>query len=174
MLLHMLEVRLCLECWLCLELYLALVHFVLLDYGWCVSDVGGCFDFYVFFFFKKKTAYERRFRDWSSDVCSSDLERGDAVAQLAAVADLVDGAVVEQEFRTLEAFWQGLAHGLLDHARAGEADQGLRLGQVDVAEHRERGRHAAGGGMGHHRDDGQPSRAQARQRGRGLAIGRAH
>src|SRR3546814_6584557 len=27
----------------------------------------------VFFFFKQKTAYERRISDWSSDVCSSDL-----------------------------------------------------------------------------------------------------
>src|SRR3546814_1190829 len=26
-----------------------------------------------FFFFKHKTAYERRISDWSSDVCSSDL-----------------------------------------------------------------------------------------------------
>src|SRR3546814_3972518 len=28
-----------------------------------------------FFFFKQKTAYELRFSDWSSDVCSSDLSR---------------------------------------------------------------------------------------------------
>src|SRR3546814_3877674 len=28
-----------------------------------------------FFFFKKKTAYEMRISDWSSDVCSSDLVR---------------------------------------------------------------------------------------------------
>src|SRR3546814_3577805 len=28
----------------------------------------------VFFFFKQKTAYEMRISDWSSDVCSSDLE----------------------------------------------------------------------------------------------------
>src|SRR3546814_8922619 len=27
----------------------------------------------VFFFFKQKTAYELRISDWSSDVCSSDL-----------------------------------------------------------------------------------------------------
>ena len=27
----------------------------------------------VFFFFKQKTAYEIPKRDWSSDVCSSDL-----------------------------------------------------------------------------------------------------
>src|SRR3546814_10776841 len=31
------------------------------------------FCFYGFFFFKKKTAYEMRISDWSSDVCSSDL-----------------------------------------------------------------------------------------------------
>src|SRR3546814_3097077 len=28
---------------------------------------------YVFFFFKQKTAYDMRISDWSSDVCSSDL-----------------------------------------------------------------------------------------------------
>src|SRR3546814_4272428 len=28
----------------------------------------------VYFFFKQKTAYELRISDWSSDVCSSDLE----------------------------------------------------------------------------------------------------
>src|SRR3546814_6203010 len=34
-----------------------------------------------FFFFKQKTAYEMRISDWSSDVCSSDLDA--AVALLA-------------------------------------------------------------------------------------------
>src|SRR3546814_2042702 len=29
-----------------------------------------------FFFFKQKTAYEMRISDWSSDVCSSDLDKG--------------------------------------------------------------------------------------------------
>src|SRR3546814_10635655 len=29
----------------------------------------------LLFFFKQKTAYEMRISDWSSDVCSSDLER---------------------------------------------------------------------------------------------------
>src|SRR5881227_3538772 len=29
--------------------------------------------YYFFFFFKQKTAYEITVRDWSSDVCSSDL-----------------------------------------------------------------------------------------------------
>src|SRR3546814_10592335 len=35
-----------------------------------IVDVGCS----VFFFFKQKTAYEVRISDWSSDVCSSDLE----------------------------------------------------------------------------------------------------
>src|SRR3546814_3470913 len=30
--------------------------------------------FTCFFFFKQKTAYEMRISDWSSDVCSSDLQ----------------------------------------------------------------------------------------------------
>src|SRR3546814_10358835 len=30
----------------------------------------------MFFFFKQKTAYEMRISDWSSDVCSSDLQSG--------------------------------------------------------------------------------------------------
>ena len=36
---------------------------------------GGChvLVFFFFFFFKQKTAYEIVSRDWSSDVCSSDL-----------------------------------------------------------------------------------------------------
>src|SRR3546814_17178930 len=34
----------------------------------------------MFFFFKQKTAYEIRISDWSSDVCSSDLERLEGVA----------------------------------------------------------------------------------------------
>src|SRR3546814_2869016 len=39
----------------------------------CVTlNVG----FIFFFFFKLKTAYELRISDWSSDVCSSDLDRG--------------------------------------------------------------------------------------------------
>ena len=32
----------------------------------------------MFFFFKQKTAYEIVSRDWSSDVCSSDLPRSSA------------------------------------------------------------------------------------------------
>src|SRR3546814_6330415 len=42
----------------------------------CVRFVSVCvLVFFVFFFFKQKTAYEMRISDWSSDVCSSDLIR---------------------------------------------------------------------------------------------------
>src|SRR3546814_3637346 len=35
--------------------------------------------YYLFFFFKQKTAYEMRISDWSSDVCSSDLAESDVL-----------------------------------------------------------------------------------------------
>src|SRR3546814_19831316 len=38
----------------------------------------------IFFFFKQKTAYEMRISDWSSDVCSSDLNQ-------VAINDLFPG-----------------------------------------------------------------------------------
>src|SRR5213083_3333396 len=37
---------------------------------------------FFFFFFKQKTAYEITASDWSSDVCSSDLQADDAAARL--------------------------------------------------------------------------------------------
>src|SRR3546814_4990702 len=36
---------------------------------------------YLFVFFKQKTAYGMRISDWSSDVCSSDLDLPDALAR---------------------------------------------------------------------------------------------
>src|SRR5216110_1021014 len=41
------------------------------------------FIFLFFFFFKQKTAYEISSRDWSSDVCSSDLRARCGIRQLA-------------------------------------------------------------------------------------------
>src|SRR3546814_10327034 len=37
-----------------------------------------CFSIIIIFFFKQKTAYEMRISDWSSDVCSSDLQKSSA------------------------------------------------------------------------------------------------
>src|SRR3546814_7245807 len=45
-----------------------------------------------FFFFKQKTAYEMRISDWSSDVCSSDL---DLVAKVETVLESIPGGAFE-------------------------------------------------------------------------------
>src|SRR3546814_1718569 len=50
-----------------------------------------------FFFFKQKTAYEMRISDWSSDVCSSDLD-GDADRPSPASRDGETGS--QQRFAT--------------------------------------------------------------------------
>src|SRR3546814_9908792 len=42
----------------------------------CYASLLGLQFFFVFFF-KQKTAYEMRISDWSSDVCSSDLDQAD-------------------------------------------------------------------------------------------------
>src|SRR3546814_4501843 len=42
----------------------------------CTSIFECCI---IIFFFKQKTAYEMRISDWSSDVCSSDLQMAKAV-----------------------------------------------------------------------------------------------
>src|SRR3546814_9983128 len=73
--------------WCCLKSLMVLTVFLLEcgDYlGLMLFDgffvgfgcSGGCFScVLVFFFFKKKTAYEMRISDWSSDVCSADLRK---------------------------------------------------------------------------------------------------
>src|SRR3546814_20641197 len=52
------------------------------------------------FFFKQKTAYERRISDWSSDVCSSDLSE----AGFKAVEGVLPQALSRQEEPTLALF----------------------------------------------------------------------
>src|SRR3546814_4197552 len=44
-----------------------------------------------FFFFKQKTAYEMRISDWSSDVCSSDLQTALKGAHFDSPAALQSG-----------------------------------------------------------------------------------
>src|SRR3546814_10051106 len=44
----------------------------------CVLSICIVVAFFIFFF-KQKTAYEMRISDWSSDVCSSDLNPPDLI-----------------------------------------------------------------------------------------------
>ena len=60
---------------------------------------GGGGGVVFFFFFKQKTAYEIVSRDWSSDVCSSDLERrGDAYL----TQQTTDGGYVTQSVNVVQ------------------------------------------------------------------------
>src|SRR5688572_23885158 len=94
-------------------------------------------------------------------------EPRDALAQLAPVDDHVDRALLEQEFRALEALGQRLAHRLLDHARAGEADERPGLGDDDISNEGKTRRDATHGGIGQHRDERLPRRGELVQcRGR--------
>src|SRR3546814_9157687 len=68
----------------------------------------------VLFFFKQKTAYEMRISDWSSDVCSSDLVKGDG-----RIETLQGGGLA----RAVEPLQQGGDVGV----------RGDRLGEHDVA-----------------------------------------
>src|SRR3546814_4904236 len=78
----------------------------------CVHDVAW------FFFFKQKTAYEMRISDWSSDVCSSDLDRvPDEVARRGDGDELL-GTVTAERGEVVDA---ALGEQLLD-VGAGEVD----------------------------------------------------
>ena len=56
---------------------------------------GGFLTFLFFFFFKQKTAYEIVSRDWSSDVCSSDLPSGQPWRWLLDITHLDHGSTSE-------------------------------------------------------------------------------
>src|SRR3546814_10134673 len=61
-----------------------------------------------FFFFKQKTAYEMRISDWSSDVCSSDLDvevtsPTPQTVTVEVIGDLPEGAVFDSA--TMQLRW---------------------------------------------------------------------
>src|SRR3546814_11399146 len=78
-----------------------------------------------FFVFKQKTAYEMRISDWSSDVCSSDLQpaqpanaadfRDDRLAILDRVAD--EGKSMDRDAAAFQRFDRQQA--VVDRAEAG-------------------------------------------------------
>src|SRR3546814_16719673 len=67
--------------------------------------------FYLFFFFKQKTAYEMRISDWSSDVCSSDLS---FKAVLVSFANQLDLDKFKISAITGYTTWENFAYGNFD------------------------------------------------------------
>src|SRR3546814_5200600 len=70
-----------------------------------------------FFFFKQKTAYEMRISDWSSDVCSSDLDGAPSLALYRINLAIVEAAVAVADTRRDSAL--DLPTETLDEMRAG-------------------------------------------------------
>src|SRR3546814_6147295 len=65
---------------------------------------------YCFFFFKQKTAYEMRISDWSSDVCSSDLPRGENLFHACAPAAAASVRKDRNCCRTTDMSWCAAAN----------------------------------------------------------------
>jgi hypothetical protein len=89
----------------------------------------------------------------------------DGVFHFAAIDDQIEHAVLEEELAALESVGQLLADGLLDHAWSREANQRAGLGDVQVAEHREACRDAAGGRIREDRDIGNVLLVESRKGG---------
>src|SRR3546814_2295715 len=95
----------------------------------------------VFFFFKQKTAYEMRISDWSSDVCSSDLQRPLARGIEEALSREFFPAVLQQlQQRALTGQLQRLDDDLVLGAAgiAGERSEERRVGKECVSTCRSR------------------------------------
>src|SRR5688500_816825 len=75
-------------------------------------------------------------------------EEREPLAEQRPRHDLVDEAVREHELRALEPLRQLLADGLVGHARPGEADERVGLGEDEVPERRVRREDPAGGRIG--------------------------
>src|SRR3546814_18558985 len=91
--------------------------------------------FFVFFFFKQKTAYEMRISDWSSDVCSSDL-RGSREA---------DGGNRQADARPVRQ--EGCEEGACqeDGGEEGAGEEGREEKDVDEEDRRKKGNEKDGG-----------------------------
>src|SRR3546814_17901725 len=70
----------------------------------------------LFFFFKQKTAYEMRISDWSSDVCSSDLDALKYFTRFGSSEFAVRHFLRDDLARTLKAM-HDWAHDPNEHVR---------------------------------------------------------
>src|SRR3546814_5705824 len=96
--------------------------------------------FVFFFFFKQKTAYEMRISDWSSDVCSSDLQQRQRHAGVGGMQQralpfddvpVVGAGVGGQRFRGARG--EVADHRVQRDAASGDQDAGLAGGaEIDV------------------------------------------
>src|SRR3546814_6166418 len=97
------------------------MYMILRLYMWCGLYLASFHVLYVCFF-NQKTAYEMRMSDWSSDVCSSDLQSPELTrnAPPATISDFISGASLGNAFEpvlrrrkpTVESVFAALAQEL--------------------------------------------------------------
>src|SRR3546814_6461851 len=95
----------------------------------CAWVVSSLFVRCAFFCFKQKTAYEMRISDWSSDVCSSDL---DDHLRLVLDGQALDFVIVDQALVV-----DAVLHGVIQLAGGGNAGA---VGEVARSEERRVGK----------------------------------
>src|SRR2546422_1900712 len=85
------------------------------------------------FFFSSRRRHTRCSRDWSSDVCSSDLARERRCVEIMGE---IGGAIARVDRRDVVA--EGVEHRALSRERGGGREQGERYGEIGRASCRER------------------------------------
>src|SRR3546814_3014209 len=83
----------------------------------CYDGYCCCFVL-LFFFFKQKTAYEMRISDWSSDVCSSDLQMSVRPRLFDGLEQRIAAARVEQIGRINQREFAGAVMAADEQLRA--------------------------------------------------------
>src|SRR3546814_472862 len=128
--------------YVCSAIVMCVIYFLFLNYMYSFVQ------FFCFFFFKQKTAYEMRISDWSSDVCSSDLPDDRPAGIEVGRSDkeqpplcVLDGNGVEEILRHVPLdhprHRQGIGQGITEHAAkptarleyVGLGDRGVGVGQ---------------------------------------------
>ena len=80
-------------------------------------------------------------------------EVGNALFQILAVNDKVDETIFKELLRALETIGEFLDfQGFFHHAWTSKTDEGFGLREVQVAQHRVRGRYATRGRVGQERE----------------------
>src|SRR3546814_10644977 len=92
----------------------------------------------MFFFFKQKTAYEMRISDWSSDVCSSDLELPGSTVEVKRLDHGADQPVANH-LSPSEAI-EDLAYDLLRQTHCGWENNDGAYGEFTRSEARRVGK----------------------------------
>src|SRR3546814_1938034 len=86
-----------------------------------------------YFFVKQKTAYEMRISDWSSDVCSSDLQLGPVALGHAAGHDEASAVLLRVGHR--QDHIDRLLAGVLDErTRVDDHQIGVEIGRASCRE----------------------------------------